>query len=381
MPRVRVRTRIQQRMNLREGSVSARTSIPSKIALSAALMVIGSAATPAQEINAALKELASAANREGALTLSWSGSTFAGIQGAARYQPARNKYFGTNIRINFVPGADMARIINTLATEYSAGQKASVDIALGAAPQVVPVLKANYFESVDWKKYLPNRITDEMVEQNGQLLRIVTGLSGATYNSALAPMKPLTLEDFLKPAWKGKIASTPYSAGFDILLAEDVWGKEKTFTYVRALSQQITGLIRCGEAERIATGEYLALVMDCTGQDALQWKEKGAPLEQMMPLDAAQQRYYYFAVPKNAQHPNAAKLYSIFLMTEEGQKLSYETWKTDLHSFPGSKMGKMVDDYAKLGVKFKEVTVGWYNQHPEIDAGKSELIKILTTKQ
>jgi len=364
-----------------EGSVPARKSVLSGIALSAVLTLLASAPAPAQEINAALKELAAAANREGGVTLSWSGSTFAGVQGAARYQAAMNKYFGTNIRVNFLPGADMARIINTLATEYSAGQKASIDIALGAAPQLVPVLKANYFETVDWKKYLPSRITDQMVEHDGQLLRIVTGLSGATYNSALAPMKPATLEDFLKPAWKGKIASTPYAAGFDILLAEDVWGKDKTFNYVRALSRQITGLIRCGEAERIATGEYLALVMDCTGQDALQWKEKGAPLEQMMPLDAAQQRYYYFAIPKNAQHPNAAKLYSIFTMTEEGQKLAYDTWKTDLHSFPGSKMGKMVDDYAKLGVKFKEVTVAWYNQHPEIDAGKSELIKILTTKQ
>src|SRR5215813_9790826 len=364
-----------------EVSVRSLNSLLLRATIAATLSLAACAQTPAQELNAALKELAAAANREGALTLSWSGSTLSGIQGAARYQAAINKYFGTNIRINFLPGADMARIINTLATEYSAGQKASVDIALGAAPQVVPVFKASFFEAVDWKKYLPGRITDEMVEWNGELIRIVTGLSGATYNSALAPMKPTTLEDFLKPTWKGKIASTPYSAGFDILLADDVWGKEKTVAYVRALSKQITGLIRCGEAERIATGEYLALVMDCTGQDALQWKEKGAPLDQMMPLDAAQQRYYYFAIPKNAQHPNAAKLYSLFMMTEEGQKLSYDTWKTDLHSFPGSKMGKMVDDYAKLGVKFKEVTVAWYSQHPEIDASKSELIKILTTKQ
>jgi len=258
----------------------------------------------------------------------------------------------------------MARIINTLATEYSAGQKASVDIALGAAPQVAPMLKANFFEAVDWKKYLPNRITNDMIEINGELIRVVTGLSGATYNSALAPMKPTTLEDFLKPQWKGKIASTPYSAGFDILLADDVWGKAKTVNYVRALAQQVTGLIRCGEAERIATGEYLALVMDCTGQDALQWRDKGAPLDQMMPLDAAQQRYYYFAVPKNAQHPAAAKLYTTFLLTEEGQKLAYDTWKTDLHFLPGSKMGKIVEDYKQRGVKFKEVTVAWYRQHP-----------------
>jgi ABC-type Fe3+ transport system substrate-binding protein len=345
-----------------------------------ATITLGATQAFAQEMNAALKELAAAANKEGTLTLSWSGSTFAGIQGAARFQTAMNKHFGTNIKINFLPGADMARIVNTLATEYTAGQKASVDIALGAAPQIVPVLKVNYFETVDWKKYLPGRITDDMIEWNGQLLRIVTGLSGATYNSSLAPMKPTTLEDFLKPQWKGKIASTPYAAGFDVLLADDVWGKDKTFNFVRALSQQITGLIRCGEAERIATGEYLALVMDCTGQDALQWQEKGAPVGQMMPLDAAQQRYYYFAVPKHAQHPNAAKLYSLFTMTEEGQKLSYDTWKTDLHFLPGSHMGKMVDDYKKLNVKFKEVTVEWYSQHPEIDHAKSELIKILTTK-
>src|SRR5262245_56576107 len=159
----------------REDSVLARKSNLSKTVLSAALLVMGCAATPGQEINAALKELAAAANREGTLTLSWSGSTFAGIQGAARYQAAMNRYFGTNIRINFLPGADMARIINTLATEHSAGQKASVDIALGAAPQVVPVLKANYFESVDWKKYMPNRIKDEIVEHKGQILRVDRG--------------------------------------------------------------------------------------------------------------------------------------------------------------------------------------------------------------
>ena len=219
-----------------------------------------------------------------------------------------------------------------------------------------------------------------MIEMDGRLIRIVTGLSGATYNSALAPMKPTTLDDFLKSAWKGKIASTPYAAGFDVLLADDVWGRERTFAYVRALSKEVSGLIRCGEAERIATGEYLALVMDCTGQDALQWQEKGAPVGQMMPLDAAQQRYYYFAVPKNAQHPNAAKLYTIFTMTAEGQQLAYDTWKTDLHFLPGSSMVKTVDDYKKLGVKFKEVTIDWYRTHPEINAGKSELIKILTTK-
>ena len=348
------------------------------LALGIAMTIATSA--NAQEINAALKELAAAANREGTLTLSWSGTSLGGVQGAARYQAAMNRMFGTNIRISFLPGADMARVVNQLATEHSAGQKGSVDITLSASVQIVPIVKLDMFERVDWQKYLPNRITPEMIELDGRIIRIVTGLSGATYNSALAPMKPTRLEDFLLPVWKGKIASTPYAAGFDILAASDVWGKEKTVSYVQALSKQVAGLIRCGEAERVATGEYLAIVMDCTGQDALQWQEKGAPMAQMMPLDAAQQRYYYFGIPKNAQHPNAAKLYALFQLTEVGQKLSYETWKTDLHFLPGSRMARMIEDYKKLNVKFKEVTVEWQLQHPEIDAGRSELIKIMTTK-
>jgi iron(III) transport system substrate-binding protein len=352
-----------------------------RLLLAAALVACADVSAIAQEMSPALKELAAAASREGAVTLSWSQSTLGGSQGAARLQAAMNKMFGTNIRVNFLPGPDMARVINQVATEFAAGQKAHVDILLGAAPQIAPVVKLDFFEPVEWQKYLPGRITAEMTELDGRIIRIVTGLSGVTYNSQLAPMKPTVLQDFLKPQWKGKIASTPYAAGLDVLLAEDVWGREKTVNYVHALARQIAGVMRCGETERVATGEYLALVMDCTGQDALIWQERGAPLAQLMPLDGAEQRYYYFAVPKDAQHPNAAKLFTVFLLTEEGQKLAYDTWKIDLHFMPGSRMGATVAGFEKLGVKFKEVTVDWWRQHPEIEASRSELIKILTTKE
>jgi ABC-type Fe3+ transport system substrate-binding protein len=349
-------------------------------ALCAAFLIVR-AAIPAsgQELRGPIKDLAAAANKEGTLTLSWSQSTLGGSQGAAQIESAMNKMFGTNIHIDFVPGPDMARVFNQVATEYTAGQKSHVDLLLGAAAQIVPVVKVDMFVPFDWGSYLPAG-TPKITEIGNKIVRIVTGLSGVTYNSALAPSTPTTLQDFLKPEWKGKIASTPYAASFDVLLADDMWGEAKTVAYVKQLSAQIAGLIRCGEAERIATGEYLALVMDCTGQDAMQWRDKGAPLAQIMPSDAAQERYYYLGVPKNAQHPNAAELFALFILTPEGQKLAYDTWKTDLHQLPGSHMGKVVDDALKQGVKFKEVTVEWQLQHPEIDAEKGELIKILTTK-
>ena len=348
--------------------------------ISAAIVLLACRASQAQNMTPALKDLVAAANKEGALTLSWGTTTWDGAQGVTRFQAGMNKMFGSSVRISYVPGADMARVGNQIATEYSAGQKADADIMLGAAPQMAPLIKLDLFQPVEWQQYMPSRVDASMTEFDGKLIRVVTGLSGATYNSSLAPMTPVTLDDFLKAQWKGKIASTPYAAGFDVLLASDVWGKDKTVDYVTKLSHQISGLIRCGESERLATGEYLALVMDCTGQDALLWQEKGAPLAQMMPLDAAQERYYYFGIPKNAQHANAAKLFTLYLETEPGQQISYDTWKIDLHTFPGSHMGKMVDDFTKKNIKFKEVTTEWYLQHPEIDASKSELIKIITTR-
>lgn len=329
---------------------------------------------------AALKELTQQANKEGVLRLSWSQSTLAGSQGAQQFETALNKRFGTNIRIEFVPGAAMAQIGNQLATEFAAKQAAHVDVWLGAAAQVAPIVRLDFFEQVDWSRYIDKTLADRAVELDGKIVRIVTGLSGVTYNSAQAPMKPTTMADFLRPEWKGRIASTPYAASFDVLLADDVWGKDKTFDYVRKLSDQISGLMRCGESERIATGEFLALVMDCTGQDALVWQEKGAPIEQMVPRDAAQLRYYYFAVPKHARSPAAAKLFTAFFLTPEGQKIAWDTWKTDLHFMPGSNMAKQVSALEKEGVTFKEVTVEWWLKHPEIDAQKRDLIKILTAR-
>ncbi|MDF2114906.1 ABC transporter substrate-binding protein [Roseiarcaceae bacterium H3SJ34-1] len=334
----------------------------------------------AVEPNAELKALAAAATKEGVLSLSWSQSTLAGSQGAAMMETSMNKLFGSNVRIRFAPGPEMARIGNQLATEFQAKQPASTDIYLGSAAQIAPLVKFNMFEQADWTKYLPGRIKPEFVEVDNQFMRFNTALSGVTYNASLAPFKPTTLDDFLKPAWKGKIASTPYAASFDVFLADDVWGRQRTVDYVKKLSSQIAGLMRCGDAERIATGEFLALVMDCTGQDALIWQARGAPVEQMVPLDAAQERYYYLAVPKNAKSPNAAKLFITFMMTEEGQKIAYDTWKTDLHLLPGSQIAKTVDKYSAQNVKFKEVTIEWWLKHPEIDEGKSELIKILTTR-
>ena len=357
-----------------------RKSLATALA-TAGLLAVNLGGALAAEFSPAMQELIAAANKEGKLAVSYGTSTFGGAQGAHAIERAMNKMFGTKIDIRYTPGAAMARIGNQLITEFKATQPAFTDVYVGAAAQQVALVKRKVLLPVDWKALLPNRIPDQAVEQGGVAIRVGTGMSGVTYNSDLAPYKPTKLSDFLDPRWKGKIASTPYAASFDSISSNDMWGPKKIVSFVEKLSGNVAGLMRCGEMERIASGEFIALVMDCTGQSALVWKAKGAPIDQMIPLDAAQARYYYLSIPKNSARPAAAKLFIAFLQTVEGQKIIWDTWKIDLHHYPESRMAQTMNSLNAKGVHPREVTIGWWMSHPEITKTKRQLVKILRKKK
>jgi iron(III) transport system substrate-binding protein len=288
-----------------------------------------------------------------------------------------NRMFGTNIQVSFSPGRSMAATSAKIRAEAAAGQPATSDVYLGSSPFILPLVQRKVLKPYPWTKMLPGRITPAMVEGNGTAVRMATGLGGVTYNTKLAPMKPTRISDFLDPVWKGKIASTPYAASFDILTAEGVWGPKKTEDFVRRLSKNIRGLIRCGEGERVATGEVVALVMDCSGQSAVQWAQRGAPVAQLLDPEAAVKRQFYLGVPKNSARPNAAALYSVFMMTREGQDIVWETWRLDSDLFAGSNINKQVVEMEKKGAKFAEGSIEFAAAHPEVNGLKAKLVKIL----
>jgi iron(III) transport system substrate-binding protein len=355
----------------------------SSITLSTAAAIAGLLAfggpLAAAKFSPELQALIKKANAEGKLHVSWSSNSLGGASGARLIQKRMNKMFGTNIKISFSPGRSMPGMSAKISAEAAAGRDASSDLYLGAAWTTLPLIKRKNVVIFPWTKLLPGRITAFEVEGDGASVRIAVGLPGVTYNTKLMPVKkrPTVLTDFLDPAWKGKLASTPYAAGFDTISAHGAWGPKKTIAFVREFSKQVRGLIRCGEGERIATGEYFALVMDCTGQDALLWQAKGAPVANFIPLDAAQKRYYYLTVPKNSANKNAAALYAVFIMTKEGQKTAWDTWRVDLDSFPGSHLRKRVQEVEAKGGKFISATIDFIIKHPEVDETKKVLVKIL----
>jgi iron(III) transport system substrate-binding protein len=331
----------------------------------------------------ALLKVIQEANKEGNLKLSWGEGTLGGSKRMGLYEQMMNKMFGTKVKIGFTPGPSMPTMGSQIATELAAGQPAASDVYIGAESYLVPLVRRKIFHEVEWPTLLPGRITAEMVEGDGQSLRVYSGLPGAPYNTGRVPKSeaPKNLKDFLKPFWKGKIASTPYVTGLNLLAAKELWGREAALDYIRQFSKQVSGLIRCNEMERVVSGEFLSLVMDCNGASTFELQAHGAPLEHLIPSDAAMIRHFFLNIPKNAANSAAAKLFTTFLLTKEAQKLLWESDFSDLYQFPESQIGQKVRRLEKQGVKFFVPTLKWVADNPEIEKAAKEMVQILTQKQ
>ena len=101
-----------------------------------------------------------------------------------------------------------------------------------------------------------------------------------------------------------------------------------------------------GETNRILSGEFDMLVTDCGSYDAHRMQAQGAPIGHVIPADAAEITYWYLGVPKNARHPNAAKLWINYMLGREGQDVLYESDYTDHYLVPGSKAAAEVQGAA-----------------------------------
>ena len=335
---------------------------------------------PAAEMSPALKAVAEAAKKEGTLKLFLHPGAFGDGRGIQRIQAGMNKMFGTNIEIKYASGPAMGSIGNQLLAEFKANRPASTDVYFGNGPYAISLLDNNVLHATDWTALLPGRITNAIVEANGMAIRIGNNVRQIAYNTNLLPKPPETLDGWLAPALKGKLATTPYAAGFVDLVGIAGWNGEKLVAFTRALSENVSGLIGCGDEHRVASGEFAALVFVC-GNDADVLREKGAPIALTTPRDFVSVSYFYLMVPKHAEHPNAAKLMITYMMTEEGQKLNWELERRDLHNFPGSNSGKEVDAaVAKATTPVIWRTIAWMKENPGGNDALPEVIKIIRSK-
>lgn len=328
----------------------------------------------------ALQQVIDAAKKEGALTLQYGDAILGGAEGSQIAQAGIKEMFGVDIQVTFHPGPSFAQMASRLFTEMQAGQKASTDVFNSTAVELDPYLERGLFRKVPWTELYPGRITDQISEADGRALRVVTATPGILYNKKDGAdfANVHEMADLLKPEYKGRLDTEPYLAGFDVLVAKSVWGFDRTAAFVKRLSGQIGGLVRCGATEQVAAGQIPALAIDCGGNEQNLPKYHDVLAHNIL-RDAAMRRFNYICIPTNAAHPNAGILFALYISSPDGQrKIQYSLYGTDLDTYPDGYSHPVTAALEAQGIKFQEVTTAWWNSHAEIDKDLQKLIKIIT---
>ena len=286
--------------------------------------------------------------------------------------------FGVDLDFNITNGGPFGIVGAKIATEFRANQPSSVDLWTAGIAQYDPLLKLGMFRDVPWQKLWPQRIVPQQIGAEGDSLGISTGTPGVLYNLAtgsdFAQVK--SIEDLLKPQYKGRFGTTSFANGFDAMSAKSWEGEPKMLDYIAKLGHQAQGILNCGGQDRVASGEFQALVLDCTGGYPNVALYKGK-LGLAVPADSAQLQYYEVLIPKNAQHPNAAILFALYLMTEQGQRGIYNGGGIDLDYFPETHMHKFVADNEAKGIRFHRVDYKFWKDNPGVDKSGAKLGKAL----
>jgi ABC-type Fe3+ transport system substrate-binding protein len=343
----------------------------------AALALAGPGFAQTAKMTPALKELAAAADKEGEVVVKTGASFFDGGRGAKIYTDNMNKAYGTKVTVKWSPGGSFPEVGNEVAVSLKNNLPSPTDIYIGFSRNMAVFDKFGMFQSAPYKSYDPVRLADGIVERD-TFIKAYSGTLGFSYNTEHARSKPESVADFLKPEWKGKIATTAFAAGFEQLAAKEAWGPAKTLDFAKKFASQVSGYMLCTDNERLASGEFIAFVTDCGGGSMLKAALRGAPIKRVITPDYPMISYFYFAVPKNAARPNAAKLFISYLLSEQGQKDMHELSLNDLHLFPGSKVRPGVEEVEKkFGIKFAHADVAWQETNEAGNAAQREVAKIL----
>lgn len=330
-----------------------------------------------------LAQVIEGAKKEDTLRAQWSSTTLAGSKGLQRIVDAMNKKYGTNVKASFTPGPNMQGMMTKIAREAAAGQAASSDVYFGNPQSMLQAMDANVLKPYDWRalfeRPLPAGPDFDPIAPDGIGVAMASTLVGVTYNSDLVKGDdiPKNLADTLDPKWKGKIASTPYAAGLREFAMPELLGKEHMVEFTKKLSKQIAGLMRCGELDRITSGEFLMLVLSCGDQDVTLLQRSGVPVGYALMDDATISHTRYAGVPKNSHSPNSAALFIAYLHTPEGQKLLWDIDAYDLHLYPESHQKKALDQARAKGAKIVISSPQWLGKNKDYQETQALLEKIL----
>lgn len=317
-------------------------------ALVAAVVLAGAAgatALPANRFGPHITDLIAKAQKEGKLQLSWSGGSF-GENGKdmPAWIDAFNRFYGLHLSYTYTPAPTMTQQATAVIQAAQSNTPAATDDIILGAENLDLDFSAKALMSYDWAtlaKEVGATLPAAAIGPDNSGVGFATEVYGITYNKNAVPPGevPQTMSDLLKPSWKGRIAGEAHAAGFaDLAVFNRQWNPAKAEDYVRKLEQQIGGIVRCGDSTPLLSGQFDMMVLECDLSSAILAERHGQPIGYTVPRDAALTGPWYMAVPKTSPDPAAGALLAIFMLTKEGQQVSWDAHGGDLTLLHGSHM-------------------------------------------
>lgn len=163
---------------------------------------------------------------------------------------------------------------------------------------------------------------DELKDADGHYTALYKFLHVMAYNRKLVAKQdlPRSYDDLLHPKWHGKIAIEDAAYVWFVNLLK-IKGEKQGLEFMKRLARQNVQ-VRSGTtllANLVAAGE-IPLTIDLYAYQVERMKKNGAPVD-WIAVEPAIVHTVLAGINKNAPHPNAAKLFVDYLLSEEGQKI------------------------------------------------------------
>ena len=211
------------------------------------------------------------------------------------------------------------RLLTKIMTETQAG-RFDFDVVQSAETQAYFLKKRNLLA-----RYLSpetKQLQKGFFDAEGYWAAIYMMPNVIAYNTRMLKRSevPVSDEDLLNPKWRGKIGMDHTKPEWFSWKLKRI-GRDKGLAYMKRLGAQefrlysgltiITGLLAAGE---------FPLVLNTYIHNAEDAKRKGAPVD-WVAQDPVFTKFQPIGVAAKAPHPNAAKLFVDFMLSQEGQRI------------------------------------------------------------
>ena len=236
-------------------------------------LMVGIIFVPASTFAQSLGQLIEGAKKEGSLVLSWGTGTMGGIEGVRVIEKAFAKTYGLESAIQVYSRPRDAAVCQP---DHSRGKGRSTRVQRSLY-RLGESRRANVVEEIRVDQGVSSYHKGD-ADWDERVLVVVSRTPGfyLQHQSRRRQRSSTESRGRVQPKVEGK-NRVDSLCGVIRPPGARIWGEEKTTSFLRTFVKHVAGLIRCGEEERVANGEFAMLVFNCDLADANEMQQKGAP--------------------------------------------------------------------------------------------------------